>query len=114
MLGAPGHRAELLCELLGERPELDRLPLNSEPARVQSREIEQIGRELCQPRNLLLHRDQELPPRRLLQLLIRQELQKAPEREERRAQLMRGIRDEFTPRVVQLREANAHALERVG
>jgi hypothetical protein len=27
---------------------------------------------------------------------------------------MRGVRDEFAPRVVQLRKANAHALERVG
>jgi len=88
--------------------------LDGEPARVQSREVEQIGGELRQPRNLFVHRGEELPPGRLVQLLIRQQLQEAAEREERRAQLMRGVRDEFAPRVVQLRKANAHALERVG
>ena len=43
-----------------------------------------------------------------------EQLQEAAEREERRAQLVRRVRDEFAPRVVELREADAHALERVG
>ena len=50
-------------------------------------------------------------PRRAL---VRHQLQEAAEREERRAQLVRGVRDELSARAVELLEPDAHAFERRG
>ena len=47
-------------------------------------------------------------------LLVRHQLEEAAEREERRAQLVRGVGDELAARAVELAEPPAHPLERVG
>src|SRR5207248_8705357 len=53
----------------------------------------------------------ELAPGLLVHLLLGQELQRATEREQRRAQLVGGVRDELAPGVLELREAPAHPVE---
>src|SRR5207302_671633 len=44
-------------------------------------------------------------------LLVGEQLEEAAEREERRPQLVRGIRDELAARVLELRKPAAHSLE---
>ena len=65
-------------------------------------------------RDLLLHRREELPARVLVELLVRHQLDEAAEGEDRRAKLVRGVRDELAAGALELREAAAHALERNG
>ena len=79
--------------------------------RVRAREVEQLGRELRQPVDLLAHRRQELGARLVVQLLVGQQLEEAAEREQRRAQLVRRVGDELAARVVERREPLAHAVE---
>ena len=84
------------------------------PAGIEPREVEQVGRELRQALHLLAHGRDELPPRRLVELLVVEQLEEAAEREERRPELVGGVRDELAPRAVEVLEADAHALERSG
>ena len=104
---------ELLGDRLRDLAEVDRLVLDPHPARVEPREVEQVGGELRQPLDLLAHRRQELAPRLLVELLVRQQLEEAAEREERRPQLVRGVGDELAARAVELRQPLAHPLEGV-
>ena len=46
---------------------------------VEPREIEQVGRQLGEPLDLLAHRLEELLPGRLVQLLVRHQLEEAAE-----------------------------------
>ena len=48
----------------------------------------------------------------VVELLVREQFQEAAEREQRRSQLVRSIRDELLPRGVEPRELNPHAVER--
>ncbi len=86
--------------------------LDPQPARVHAREVEQVGRKLREPVHLLGHCGEELAPRRLVEILVLQELEEAAQREEGSPELVRGVGDEGAPRVVELREAAAHTLER--
>ena len=95
-------------------PEVDGLVLDPHSAGVETGEVEQIGRELRQPVDLFPHRLEELLPGRLVELLVRHQLQKAGEREERRAQLVRGVRDELAAGAIEHLEPDAHPLERRG
>ena len=88
--------------------------LDAHPARIEAREVEQVGGELREPVDLLAHRLEELLPGRLVDLLVRHQLEEAAEREERRPQLVRGVGDELAARAVELAEPPAHSLERVG
>ena len=101
---------------LGRRPELVRHPAArprpGRPARshldrvgVELGEVEEIGGQLGQPRDLLAHRPDELRARGRVRLLLVEQLDEAAQREDRRAQLVRGVRDELPPRAVQPREA---------
>ena len=65
-----------------------------EAAGVESREVEQVGRQLRQPLHLLAHRVEELAALGLGQAALGEQLEVAAERGERRAQLVRGVRDE--------------------
>ena len=51
-------------------------------------------------------------PRLLVELLVGEELEESADREERRSQLVRRIRDELLAGVVELRELDAHPVER--
>ena len=107
MAAAPGARVELLLQQLRDVPEVDRRMLDPHPAGVEPREVEQVGGELRQPRHLLAHRLQELLARLLVEILVRHQLQKPAEREERRAQLVRRVRDELAPGALEVLEPAA-------
>ena len=96
MLGERGH------ELGGDRPrqhaEVGRRRRQLDRSRLEAREVEQLGGELAEPVDLLAHLADELPPRLLVERLVLDQLEKAAEREDRRAQLVRGGRDEAPPR----------------
>ena len=98
-------RAELGADDPRDLAEVDGLVLDVHPARVEPGEIEQVGGELRQPVDLLAHRLEELLPRRLVDVLVRHQLEEAAEREERRAQLVRRVRDELAARAVELARA---------
>src|SRR5438105_3084420 len=74
--------------------EIEALPGDCETPRVEPGEIEQVSRELLQPRHLLAGLVQELRPCLGVEILARQQLEEAAEREQRRAQLVRGVGDE--------------------
>ena len=99
--GRPG--AELRRELEGELGEIERLARHRQPARVEPRQIEEIRREPGQAGDLFAHLPDELVPRRLVELGIVEQLQEPGEREERRAQLVRGIGDELAARPLEIR-----------
>ena len=92
--------------------EIDRLAAHLQPPRVDPREVEQLGRQLGQPVDLLAHRREELSARRLVELLVAQQLEEAAEGEHRRAQLVRRVGDELAAGVVELGEPKAHPVER--
>ena len=66
---------------------------------------------LRQPLDLRAHVVEELAARLLVELLVLEQLEEAAEREERRAQLVRGLRDELLARVVEPRELALHVVE---
>ena len=85
---------------------------DGDAARVEAREVEQVGRELRQPLHLLAHRVEELAALLLGQPALGEQLEVAAERRQRRAQLVRGVRDERRPRALERLEAHAHLVER--
>ena len=105
-------RRELLPQRLCELPEVDRLPLDAQLSRVDSREVEQLRRQLRETCDLLSHRLQELAARPLVELLLGEQLEEARKREERGPQLVRRVRHELASRVLEPCEPQAHALER--
>ena len=107
-------RRELRRRRLRDLVERHDVALQVEVAGVEAGEVEQLGRELLEPQHLLAHRLQELEPRLLVEILVVEQLEEAPEREHRRAQLVRRVRDELPARVLELHEPPAHALERPG
>ena len=78
---------------------------------VELREVEEIGGQLGQPRDLLAHRPDELRPHRRVGLILVEQLDEPAEGEDRRPQLVRGVRDELLPRAVEAREALLHLVE---
>src|SRR5690348_16266094 len=95
-------------ELLGHRPrevrEVDALLVQLYRSGVEPREVEEVDRELLQPIDLLGHGGEELVAGRLVELLVLQQLDEAAEREDRRAQLVRGVRDELPARAIDARQ----------
>jgi len=74
-------------------------------------EVEQVGRELRQPRHLLDHRLEKLLTGRFVEVLVAKQLEEAAERENRRPQLVRGVGDELTAGVVDAGQAQTHPVE---
>ncbi len=112
VLAGAGDRLELLEEQLGDAAEIHRGPLEMQVAGVEPGEIEELLGELRQALDLLSHADQELAPRRLVELLLGEELQMSSQRKERRAQLVRRVGDELAAGSLELGETLAHAVER--
>ena len=81
---------------------------------VEARQVEEILREPLEPVDLLAHRLEELRARRLVEILVGEQLEEAAQREERRPQLVGGVADELPPRALELRESQAHAVEGAG
>ena len=92
--------------------QVDPLGAQLQRARLQPREVEQPRRQLAQALDLRAHLPEELPPRLLVELLVLDQLQEAADREDRRAQLVRGRRDEPFARAVELRELALHRVQR--
>ena len=83
------------------------------PASIRDRSSRSVASR-AQPRDLLRRRDEELSPRLLVELLVLQQLQEPAQREDRGTQLVRGVRDERAPGVVEAGELEAHPVERAG
>ena len=114
VLAAAGDRLELLEQQLGDPAEIYRGALEMHLAGVEPGEVEELLGQLRQALELLSHANEELVSRRLVELLIGEELQMSSQREERRAQLVRGVGDELTAGSLELGETLAHAIERTG
>ena len=83
-------------------------------AGVEAGQVEQVHRQLLQARHLLAHRLEELAPGVLVELLVLEQLHEAGEREDRRAQLVRGRGDELLARHVHLAQLRLHLVEGAG
>ena len=102
---------ERRLELARHRPrqlaEVDLLGPQLERAGLEPREVEQVDRQLAQPLDLLADLVQEAPAGLGVEVLVLEQLDEAAEREDRRAQLVRGGRDELLARRLELRRAGA-------
>ena len=107
-----GDRAELLADRACASATSTSRLLDGELARVEARQVEQVGGELRQTLDLSAHLVEELAARRAVEVLVRHQLEEAAEREERRAQLVRGVGDELAARAVEICEPEAHPVER--
>src|SRR5262249_49035652 len=112
MPGTARHCGELLPEIESDVGEGHRLPLEAHRPGVETGEVEEVGRELRQALDLLGHRLEEFAARLLVEVLVAEQLEEAAEREDRRAQLVRRVRDERAAGVVDAGEAEPHAVER--
>ena len=105
-----------MLELAGQHrhdgAEIHGLELNGQLAGVDAGEVEEVRRELREAPDLALHRLDEPGAGLLVEVLVREELEEPSDREERRAELVRRVRDELLARVVELREVYAHLVER--
>src|SRR3954451_7222228 len=79
--GRDPPRLELRRELRREPGQVDRLRRDRQPACVEPREVEQLRRELREPRHLLAHLHEELLARLLVQARLLEQLEEAGERE---------------------------------
>jgi hypothetical protein len=84
VVAAPAETAELGHQRGGDLREVDRLHFHVQTACVEPREIEEVGGELGQALHLQPHLGEELPPRGVVHVLVRQQLDMAPEGEDRR------------------------------
>ena len=95
-----------------EHAEVGRLGAQLERAGLELRQVEQVGRELLQPLDLLAQLGEERLARLGVEVLVLEQLEEAAEREDRRAQLVRGGGDEALARRVELAELALHVVER--
>ena len=95
-------RASARPELARDRPrehaEVGRLGPQLERAGLELGEVEQVGGELLQPLDLVAQLGEERVARLGVEVLVLEQLEEAAEREDRRAQLVRGGRDEALAR----------------
>ena len=103
---------ELAGEHLYDTAEIDLFSNHRQLAGVDARQIEEVGRELREPLDLPLHRLDEAAASLVVEFLVREQLEEATDREQRRPQLVRGVGDELLAGVVELRELDAHPVER--
>ena len=84
----------------------------SDGAGVEPGQVEQVAGELGQPAHLLAGRLHELGAGLGVEVLLCQQLEEPAEREERRAQLVRGVGDEVLAGAVDLGQPGLHEVER--
>src|SRR3954471_153017 len=111
MVRGAGDGAKFLRERVGEGDEVDPLALDRQAAGIEAREVEQLRGELRQAIDLLADGGAQLRLRLWIQLSICHQLEEAAKGEERGAQLVRRVGDEFPPRVLELGQALPHPLE---
>ena len=95
--------AELAHQAAGGGGQVDRLVRDLDRAGIQPGQVEQIGGELGQPADLLVHLAQELLAGGLVEIGVVQQLQEAGQREQRRPQLVGGVGDEVLAGAVDAR-----------
>ena len=106
------HRAELGRHALGQPSRVDAVGSKLKRVGVQLREVEEVGGQLLEPRDLLAHRSHELGAGLRIRVLVLEQLDEPAEREDGGAQLVRGVRDELLAGTVQARQALLHLVER--
>ena len=94
--------------------EVDRLGRGADLIRVQPRQIEQVAGEPRQTIHLTPSALEEVPPRGLVEILVGEQLEEPPDREQGRTELVRRVGDELPPGAVELRELHPHAVETPG
>ena len=109
---ADGQPAELAHQPTRRGGHVDRLVLHRHGVGVQPRQVEQVGGELGEAVHLLPHLLQERGPRLVVEILVVQQLHEPAQREQRRAQLVRGVGDELLAHAVGAVEAGLHQVER--
>ena len=77
MTGPGAHGLELRGEGPRDLHGVHGLAGNPELARIHTRQVEEIGRELRQPLDLPLHRGQEPAPRLVVEVLVCEQLQES-------------------------------------
>ncbi len=111
MLAGLGPRAELLADGAGALGDVDLRLLDGELVGIEARQVEEVGRQFRQARHLRAHLLDELLPVCRVDVLVGHQLEKAAEREERSAELMRGVADELAACAVEMGKALAHPVE---
>ena len=91
--------------------EVDRLAPDLHRVGVELREVEQVVGELLQALDLPAHLGDELRRSPPVGSSVLEQLDEAAEREDRRAQLVRGVGDELLARAVEPRQAPLHLVE---
>ena len=106
---------ERRLELAGHRPgqlgEVDLLGPQLERAGLEPGQVEQVDRQLAQPLDLIGTCSRNRAARLRIEILVLEQLDEPAEREDRRAQLVRGGRDELLARRLELRELALHLVE---
>ena len=108
---AAGERLHLARAVRGQHAELELVVGDRDAPGVEARDVEQIRGQLRQPLHLLAHRVQELAALLPGQPALREQLEVAAERRQRRPQLVRGVGDERGARALERLESHAHLLE---
>ena len=112
----PGRRRQvrqLTGQQLDDLREVDRLSQDTQLAGVDTRQIEEIRRQLGQPLHLTSHRVDEAVSSLVVEVLVGKQLEESTEREQRCSKLVRRVRDERLARIVQLSELDTHPVERI-
>ena len=107
------RRRELRRDRAGEVSDVGRLGAQLERAGLELRQVEKLQGQLLQPLGLLADLAEELLALLLFELLVLQQLDEPGKREDRRAQLVGGRRDEALARGVELGELALHVVERL-
>ena len=106
-----GH--ELGADAAGEHADVGGRRRELHRAGLQPREVEQLRGELAEPIDLLADLTDELASRLVVELLVLDQLEEAAQREDRRAQLVAGGRDEAPASVLEALELALHVRERL-
>ena len=112
--GRVGERAQLLADDAADLPSpTSSCSIRIRPASIRERSSRSVAslvsRSTCA--RVVARNSRRV---RLVQVLVRQQLQEPREREQRRPELVGGVGDEFLPGAVELRELDPHPVERRG
>ena len=106
-----GRRGELERHVAGELADVGGLRPQLQRAGLQPREVEQLGGQRAHAVDLPAQLLEERTPGVLVEILVGQQLEEPTEREDRRAQLVRGGGDELLARAIEPGELVLHVVE---
>ena len=111
---ALGGRGELVHHARSQASEVDARRAQLERIRIEFGEIEELHGELRQAIHLLAHVPQEFRAGGRIGVVLLEKLDEARQGEDGRAQLVRGIGDEFAPGAVEPGELCLHLVQSRG